>query len=76
MTEFRNLVRCFSLALRHPKGWHCKGGWRKIDKTRWELPVVRDQIFPDFLGHQLRNLNRILTFVCYTFHNYVKQPGG
>jgi len=65
MRVFKNAVRGFSLVLRNPGGSHYKSWWRKIDKTEPEIPVVRGESFHEFLVYQLRNLDRVLTFICY-----------
>ncbi|MFO7773164.1 MAG: hypothetical protein R6V59_04390 [Dehalococcoidia bacterium] len=66
MRVFRNVVRGFGLVLRDRKGWHRISRWIKIAGAERKFPVARGQIFHDFAGYQLRHLNGILTFICYT----------
>jgi hypothetical protein len=38
------------------------------DKKEQEVAVARGKIFRAFFSYQLWNLNRILTFVCYSYY--------
>jgi len=44
-----------------------------VDKAEQEFPIVRGEFFHEFLAYQLRNLNRILIFICYT-HHQIHEP--